>query len=201
MSIITIEQLETALGRDLTTEQEAQAQFFIDAITAAIETYTGTTFTLQEDVTLRMQADYYGQIRLPMKPIQEVSAVEYSTNTTPTAQPVTPLFWGFDGYDTIYNLPAHVVLDVTLSYGYATAPADIQAYVVWATTGVLNNPDGLESFRVGDVTETYGQAASASGITSYAGLMQQTLDSYKDTYDTWRLGPRNYIRSPNLPLL
>jgi len=192
MAIITVDQLEEYLGREFTPTEAAQAQVYINVVSAAVQTYTGTTFELQEDVVLRMQADYYGQITLYMKPIQDVSAVVLASNATypdPSSLVLTDPSYGWDGYDTIFNLSAHVVYDVTLTYGYATAPEDIQGYLLWATSEIVNNPTSLSSFRVGDVTETYG---GKTGVTTIASLMNAVLESYKDTAETWRLGPRNY---------
>lgn len=198
MGIITTEELAVALGvdpEDWTPAQEAQYQFYIDTISAYVETYTGVTFTFHEDEVVRQQADYYGVIELAPTPVLNVSAV------TAVAAPNYYTAYGFDGLGSVYGVAAHGVYDVTMSYGYATPPQDIKSYVTESVRGVIANPTGLASFRVGDVTEAYGGKGDSGGVTTYAGLGQAVLDSYRSTEATWRLGTHQFAPSPQLPIL
>lgn len=192
MGLIEVQYLEKALGVPVGSLNQDQAQYYIDTVSSYVESYTGVTFTPQVDVTLRLQADYYGQITLHMKPIQDVTEVLPADQTTPCDILLTTPSWGFDGYDTIYNLQPHSVYLVTLSYGYDEVPQDIKSYVTEQCINKVNNPNNLEAFRVGDVTETYGTKTQVNETVSVAGLGQEVLDSYKDTEETWRLGPRAY---------
>jgi len=194
--IITIAELEAALGRTLVGDQIAQAQYFIDGVSSYVETYTGVTFTLHENEVVRQQADYYGELALAPEPIiavGDVTAVHIPSCTT---------FYGYDGLNTLYNLEAHGVYDVVLTYGYETPPTDIKTYVTEQVRFMINNPNNLSQYRVGDVTETYNTKDQTDDVMSVAGLGQDTLDSYKRTEQTWKLGPRSFPgRSPNLPTL
>lgn len=192
MGLITIDYLEKALGVPVGSLDQDQAQYYIDTISAYVESYTGVTFTLQEDVILRLQADYYGQVVLHMKPIQTVTDVTVAPQTTPYSFPLTDPVWGFDGYDTIYNLQPHSVYLITLTYGYSDVPQDIKSYTTEQCRNALNNPNNLANYRVGDVTESYATKDAVNEVKSVAGLGQSVLDSYKDSEETWRLGPRAY---------
>lgn len=201
MGITTVPIVESALGRTLTPTEATQCEYYIEFISAFVETYTGTTFTLQEDVALKMQSDHYGIIDLPMKPIVEVTDVINDPSIVPAIDlALTEPFWGYDGYGSIYNLAPEAAYQVTLTYGYTTPPTDIQGYVTQAVVGVINNPTGLASFRVGDVTESY-TGVSSGGQMTVAQMGQYVLDSYKDTEETWRLGPRTFNQNPTLPIL
>lgn len=190
MAIITVSQLETALGVTLTEVQQDQAEFYIDTISAYVETYTGVTFTEHVDETLVLQSDYYGEIKLALHPITAITSV------TKLGTPADTCLWGWDQYDTIFNLQPHTAYEVLMSFGYATPPLDIAGYVTQAVILAMTNPTNQASLRVGDVTESFGNVSGGGGVMSYAQLGQQVLDSYKRTNDTWKIGPRAFSVQP-----
>lgn len=193
MSIITVEELQVALNRTFTDGEAAQAQYYIDTVSAYVESYTGVAFTLHEAETVRQQSDYYGEIKLAPGPIVEVGEVSR------VFPPNVARFYGFDGIDTLYNLEPHTAYDVILTYGYETPPADIKGFVTESCREVVNNPNSLSQFRVGDVTETYGDTAPSP--TSFSSLGSSVLESYKVTETTWKTGPRAFTHRPELPVL
>lgn len=190
MAIITVSQLETALGVTFNEAQQDQAEFYIDTISAYIETYTGVTFTEHVDETLVLQSDYYGEIKLALQPISSISSV------TKLGIPAALCPWGWDQYDTIFNLDPHTAYEVVMSFGYSSPPMDIVGYVTQAVILAMTNPTNQASRRVGDVTESYGNVAGGGDVMSYAQLGQQVLDSYKRTNDTWKIGPRAFSVRP-----
>lgn len=193
MGLITIAELEAALGRDLDATQEAQAQALIDLFSAYATTYTGVTFTPVDDAVVRHQSDYRGVITLVPNPVREVG------DTVSVLDPTLVLEVGFDGVNTLYNLNPHAWYDVTMSYGYETTPDDIKFYVTQSVIGAIANPTNLSQYRVGDVTETYSTDPSAK--TPMQQAVDAILESYKTTEETWAIGPRQFMNINNLPTL
>lgn len=183
MSLLTIEDLEIALGRTLETEEEPQVQYLIDAVSAYIENYTSLSFSLNEDVTVRMRADYYGIIQLAPGPIGSVATVANVGNSLPTV-------WYYDGIDSIYNLYPNQVVDVTYTYGYTAVPNDIKFVATEMVKSVVDNfPEGsLRSKQIGDVQYAFAEATAKS----FGGLGADILDSYAGGAYTIRTGPRNF---------
>jgi hypothetical protein len=196
MGIISLDEYKAAVGLPSSScSQDDQLKYYINSLSAAIETYTGVSFTLHTDEELKMVSDYYGEIKLGMKPIQSVSSL-FTLN-----EPVTSSIcntWGFDEFDTIFNLRPHTAYIVKLTYGYEEAPADIKGYVVESVRQKASNPTGATSFKVGDVEERWGSGGSSGGAasSSYQRMQDAVLESYKDTEETWKLGPRAFTPQP-----
>lgn len=195
-ALITVDELEEALGRTLVGAEITQAEYYIRTVSAYVQRYTNTFFTPVEDEVVRQQSDYRGMVVLSPYPIREVGDV---TRVLPN--PCSGLFYAFDGLDTLYNLEPHTVYDVTISYGYETTPDDIKGVVTEMVRMALANPTNLSQYRVGDVTETYNTEEAPAGILSFAGLTQEVLDDYKRTEFSLYLGPREFTTPPDLPFV
>lgn len=195
MGIVTVDEVEKATGRCFTPAEAAKVQYYIDYISALVEDYTGTKFSLVEDEVYYTQADFYGYVELEQSPIQEVLLVEYSDRVVPSQGTGEIPGWGFDGVNVIHGLRSHQPAKVTLTYGYATAPAPVKGYVIEAAKYVINNPNGLSAYRVGDVTQTY---EGAGGTAVYTQLSNAALDKYTRGEGTLRLG-QTYFPCNNLP--
>lgn len=177
-SLLTITELSVALGREIDTEEEPQAQYLIDATSSYIESVTELSFSLVEDATERFMANYYGELVITPGPVQDVSeltAVNYST-------PV----WYWDGMDTVYYLYPNQVVDITYSYGYTTIPADIKAVATEMVKAVIDSSSGgsLKSKQIGDVQYAFQEMA----VNNFQGLGSDTLDLYMPLARTERLG-------------
>lgn len=192
MGLITVDDVEIAVGRPITGAEADQVQYYIDAWSAYIKVYTGTSFTLHTDEVVRLQADYYGLIDFQFGPVTDVSDI-----STPDGQTLYYAAWDF--LNTIYGLPPHKVVDVTMTYGYEEAPADIASVATQLVVQTMANPDGLTSYRVGDVTEGYG-GLKPGGSPSFQSMVGVVLDSYRTTETTWRIGPRQFPGPPFLLL-
>lgn len=189
MALTTIEAVEEALGRELTPEEAVTVQTSIDSLTSFVESYTGSYFTEHVDENIRLQADAAGLIDFEFGPVTDVSNIYYPQGTD------TVLYAYWDYLETIYNLKPHQVVDVVMTYGYETVPDDMAAYALQMVLNEFNGVSGgpLESYRVGDVTETYGTGGKgASTPQTYQTLGNSVLESYRRTETSWRLGARKF---------
>lgn len=197
MGIVTVAEVENVTGICYTPAEAKRVQYYINYISALVEDYTGTAFTLQTDAVLRMQADAHGLIELDQSPIEEVSLVSYCTRAHPVVGTGEVPAWGFDGVSTIFGLASFLAVDVTMTYGYATAPLPVKGYVIEATKYVLANPNGLAAYRVGDVTQTY---VSSEGQSTFTSLSNEALAPYVKESKSWHLGTYS-PPGPRLPTL
>lgn len=197
MAIVSISEVERATGTCYDPSESKRIEYYIDYISALVEDFTGKSFTQQTDVVLTAQSDAYGYITLGCTPIQEVASVEYSTIAVPVVGVGSVIGWMFDGIDTLFCLPANLAVNITATFGYAVAPMPVKGYVIEAVKYVIDNPQGLSSFRVGDVTQTY---IGAGGTAQFQQISNDALEAYMTTEATMRLGKTAYQQS-NLPTL
>lgn len=173
-ALIDLAELEAALGYTFDTpESQAQAQYYINTISAFINKYVDVSFEFHENATIRYKADWYGTITL-VGPVDSVSGV-----VRPNSDSV--ICFLYDDIDLIYNLCPNTAYDVTYSYGYAEVPEDVKSVVIEGVRASINNPNNALSYRVGDVTETYLANAGNSVASPIVVLGQDVLDSYKNT--------------------
>ncbi len=186
MLLITVDDLEVALGETIDPSDEAQAEYFIRLISTYIETYTGKNFSIQSD-TVRLRSDYYGIIELPGGPVVEVEAVKPFVGGS-------SVDYRWDGNVTIFNLTPNTVLDVTYTYGYEEVPEDIQMVCTEAVKKLWLSPDGQEEGpkirrKVGDVEEMYQvgfNIGMAGGL--FNDLEVLILDDYRTRFRTMHQG-------------
>lgn len=184
MGLLQIHDLEIALDRTLDNDEEPNAHYLIDAITAYIETVTDTAFSPHTNETVRELADFYGVVTLSPGPVTLVSSVTAINYISP--------IWHFDGYNTIYNLYPNQVVDIVYSYGLDQVPPDIKYAAAEMVKSVIQGlPEGgLKSKQVGDVNYAFADAATHK----FHGLGADVLDAYTPVGTTYRLG-RGYPNS------
>jgi len=190
--LITVVDLEAALGRELTEDEEGKADYIVSLISSYIQTYTGLSFELQT-TTIRMKSDYYGAVQLPGGNIQEILEVNYYYG----AEAV--YYW--DGIDMIFGLEPAQAVDVRYSYGYTEVPDEIVKVATQAAKRLLLTPDGAEpgslfKYRVGDVEEMYSGAFGSLGRGMFNDLEKLILDQYRITATTMRTG----FTFPDVPI-
>lgn len=175
-ALITVEDIEAALGREVADEEEeAQWQFLINSLSDFVNNYVDVSFVAIEDETRRFKADGLGQIKLP-RPVTNVTSVSnFRTGNI-------DYYGDWDGLDLIYNLLPEQVVDVVFSYGYTEVPDDIKNLML---TGVLAQLEeisvvALRSFKVGDVEEQYrdGVATQLFGTTALNTLYKYVDNSF-----------------------
>lgn len=191
MALITIEDLEAASGQDISTEDEARYQWYIDVVSEYVMVYTGQDFAFHEDEELICQADGRGIIEI--FGLTEVSEVEEWDSWTHTYTSLIKGDYRFDGMSKILYLVPRETYRITVSHGYSEIPTGIKGIVtdlVLAGTGLDSAANGgLKSYRIGDKEEVYGVSTYEAGgpIISISSLMRKTLDAYAGGSYSWRL--------------
>lgn len=184
--MFTIADLEVALQRSITPEQEIYYQSLIDQVTAYIETETGVAFSRHTNETLRYRADGWGVVEL-IGPVIEVFNINPLIQSNYTYR-YDGWYWSaqWDGLGDIDGLAPYEVVDVTYTYGYdlPDVPEDIKRVAISAVVREINGrtPEDLTEKSVGDIT--YKWKVSDLDFDSF-GL--STLDSYRGVAKTWRL--------------
>lgn len=194
MSLIGIGDIETALGSDISSDNEARVQWYIDAVSAFIESFVGRNFNLQEDVTIIARADGGGFIEISdLVSVTSVSLLDPWTGIYGGLTSWPNLGYAFDGIDKIYALCPYETYKVVCTYGWDSVPVDIAGIatlLVLAGTGLdLTAINGLKSYRVGDVEEAYGVSTKETGdpTITLSRLMTKTLLGYSRGTTTYRL--------------
>lgn len=191
MGLVTIAEIEAALGSDIETADEPRVQWYIDVVSEFVETYTDQSFTAVTGETQICESDRRGCIEFPS--LNAVTKVEFRDPWLGTYTETTSGNYAFDGINTIYALDPYATYRVTVSYGWTTVPTDIKGVIVQlvlAGTGLApGSSGGLAAYRVGDVEETYGVTAAENGgpIVTMASLQRDVLDAYRLTTRTWRM--------------
>lgn len=206
MGLIDIAYLEAVHGEDISTEDEPQAQKYIDIVSAWIVNDTGVLFSPHEDVVVKATADAKGIIEI--EDLQEISLIEIRDGRAGTWIDVnSPLYfafnaglygfgylggYGFDGISQIYGLCPHATYRITCTHGMEEAPEEIKgivALLVLAGTGLNAEAiNGLMTYRVGDVEESYGVIGGANDPTiTLSRLMVSTLNNYSTGNTTYRV--------------
>jgi len=180
VALLTVEELEVAVGTSFSDADAARAQYYIDGLSAYIEKKTGTTFSVVEDAVERFRADPYGVVKFTLLPVTAVTTVhDFATDTD-----LEPGGWVWDGLSRLTNLCGHQVVDVTYSYGLEP-PADVK----WAATEAVKrgintaNNSNLVLKQVGDVIHQFGT------MLPLTEAEQEIFNSYGVTEWTLKLGP------------
>lgn len=193
MALLTIDQLQTDLGRDsrpLTDDEIGTAQFFIDLITAYIESRcVGLSFTEVTDFEWKAQADYHGILELPYYPVTDVTSVKNAKSGVETC-------WDWDEFDTIYDLDPFETVVVTLDYGFDTPPNDLAIVARAVARRMMNNPENIRQQTVGAISETY--ASVGDQLTAFEDGI---LGKYEPYATSLRLGPQTGRNLRKLPTL
>lgn len=189
VSLVTIEDIEVALGRTASNEaEEAKWQQRIDQISAFIDGYVDCSLEELADDAIRAQADYYGVIELGGDPISTVTSVNHFGDSTAYGIP----YW--DGMNTIYGLAPMEVVDIIYSHGYESVPEEIKGVALDAVLAVLGiaeqgSSGPIRQFTVGDVTEAYAFSKGEDGATFVnVSISGQVLNNYRQTAGTYRVG-------------
>ena len=182
VALLDLEDIITAVGREPSSPEEAAKwQFYIDTVSAFINSYVTASFEEIADDIIRRRADYYGVIDLGGDPISAVTSVK----NVKTAQETV---WDFDGMNKIRYLDPNEVVDITYDHGYAAVPDDVRYMAVQAVLGALDVGDTgeLVSFTVGDISETYSRV-NDTGPT-VVSLSREVLRKYTDEQRSLRMG-------------
>lgn len=194
VALLDLDDIETAIGRPpASAEEEAQWQFYIDAISAFINSYVSVSFEELAGDVVRYEADYYGVIDLGGDPVSAVNSV-----VGWQSQEGVSYYW--NGLDELRGLCPNEVVDVDYDHGYAVVPDDIKFLATQAVLGILDlgATGAIKSFTVGDVTEVYSDSGGEGISVTLSGAV---LSNYSDTVGAWRLGSNYNTGGTSIPLM
>lgn len=202
VSLITVEDIEVALGRSAANgAEEAQWQQKIDHISAFIDGYVDVSFEVKTDHVIRAQADYYGVIDLGGDPVSTVSSVVHVGDYTAASVPL------WDGLHTIYGCEPLEVVEITYTHGYASVPEEIKGVCLDGVLAVLGlgeqgTSGPIRQVTVGDVTESYAFTRDTfDGATMVTVVLSgDVLKRYCKQAGTYRVGASGFPpRNPYAP--
>jgi len=154
VALLTVSDLEAAMGVTFSEAQVGRAEYLINGLTGYVQLKSGVSFVAVTGAVERFRASAYGRIKFKTLPINAVTTLhDYITNTD-----ITDQSWYFDGIDEIRGLAGYQVVDVTYDYGLTVIPDDVK----WAATeavkrGMLDQGNtNLKMKQVGDVIYEYG---------------------------------------------
>lgn len=170
--------LEARLGRPLTGDEAARAQALLEDASALVRSYTGQTFTRTNGETITIRAQQ-GEIRLPQRPVIDVTAVVAVGAGGAPDLPVVG--WQWDGLDIvrtsidspIINLPElwqdedadayPGTYRVTYSHGVTVVPPDVIAVVARMVLRTLTAPT-VAGGVVGETIGPYSYRTDGAGV-------------------------------------
>lgn len=167
MALASLSDLGARLGLDLANDERAVA--LLDDVSAAVETYTGHSFTSATETITVDVCD--GMAKLPKGPVLEVTSVQV------------------DDEDVEYTwtsgraieIPGQLVATVEYRHGHDTVPQAIVAVVcqiAGRAYGTKSTDSGTTSLSLGDYAIGTGGAAGAGPL----GMLpdeRRTLDRFR----------------------
>lgn len=176
--LASLTDLSDRLGRPLTAAEEARGQALLADSSALVRGFTGQDFARTDDETVVLRAQQ-GEIRLPQRPVVDVTAVVAVGAGGAPDLPVTG--WQWDGIDIVrtagdspsINLP-EVWYDeeveaypgtyrVTYSHGDAAVPPDVIAVVARMALRTMTAPS-MAGGLTGETIGPYSYRTDGSGV-------------------------------------
>lgn len=176
--LASLTDLSDRLGRPLTSVEETRGQALLADASAKVRSYTKQTFTRTDNETVVVRAQQ-GEIRLPQRPVIDVTAVVAIGAGGAPDLPVVG--WQWDGLDIVrtavgspvINLPELWYEDdveaypgtyrVTYSHGAAQVPDDIVGIVARMALRTLTAPT-VAGGVTGETIGPYSYRTDGSGI-------------------------------------
>lgn len=191
--LASLTDLSDRLGRPLTAAEEARAQALLTDASAKVRAYTKQNFTRTDNATVVVRAQQ-GEIRLPQRPVIDVTAVV--AIGAGGAPDVPVVGWAWDGLDIIrvitdspiINLPEDWYDDVeaypgtyrvTYSYGDAQVPDVVVAVVARMALRTLTAPT-MAGGITGETIGPYAYRTDGSGVGTAVLMAEEDRQELKD---------------------
>ena len=160
--LASVTDLSDRLGRPLTSTEEARAQALLADASAKVRSYTKRTFTRTDNETVILRAQQ-GEIRLPQRPVIDVTAVvAIGTGGAPDL-PVTG--WQWDGIDIIRTSTDSPAINMPELWYDEDAAAYPGTYRVTYSHGEAQIPDVVVGIVARMALRTLTAPTVAGGIT------------------------------------
>lgn len=186
--LATSDDVSERLGRALTTEESAKIEALILDASSAVIAYTGQTFGLHETTALLPIRN--GAIRLPLRPVTAISAVEDGNGNTLS-------FAWISGDSTISLLSAGYLNEwelnilpgtrvgkaaVTYTHGYYPIPDDVIGVVCQIVGRALGSPMDEADVIVSESITNYSYSERSTSSVGWFSLQPDEkliLDRYR----------------------
>jgi hypothetical protein len=172
---VTSTELADRLGLEFTPEEDVRADTLLTLASGLVAREARQTIEQVEDDTLSRRGTAEDRIRLPERPVTEVSSVELA-GVALTAE--TDYY--LDG-DELVRMPApsgatfpHVptsgwglpdeTLEIVYTHGYAVIPDALKVIVLEAVVRVWVNPGAVMSERFGSEQSVYATQGTPNGL-------------------------------------
>lgn len=199
--LASLTDLSDRLGRPLTATEEARAQALLADASAKVRSYTRQNFTRTDSEIVVVRAQQ-GEIRLPQRPVIDVTAVV--AIGAGGAPDVPVVGWQWDGLDIIravtdspiINLPEDWYDDVdsypgtyrvTYSHGDAQVPDTVVAVVARMVLRTLTAPT-LAGGVTGETIGPYTYRTDGSGVGTGVLMTDEDRQELKDAGFRQRTG-------------
>ena len=191
--LASLTDLSDRLGRPLTTQEEARAQALLVDASAKVRSDTKQNFTRTDNETVVVRAQQ-GEIRLPQRPVIDVTAVV--AIGAGGAPDVPVVGWQWDGLDIIravtdspiINMPEDWNDDtdaypgtyrVTYSHGDAQVPDTIVGVVARMALRTLTAPTSAGGVT-GETIGPYTYRTDGSGVGTAVLMAEEDRQELKD---------------------
>lgn len=193
--LASLTDLSDRLGRPLTASEEARAQALLADASAKVRSYTKQAFTRTDNETVVVRAQQ-GEIRLPQRPVIDVTAVV--AIGAGGAQDLPVVGWQWDGLDIIRTITGTPAINmperwydedggaypgtyrVTYSHGTAKVPADVVAIVARMALRTLTSPT-LAGGVTGETIGPYSYRTDGSGVGTAVLMTDEDRQELDDT--------------------
>lgn len=161
-SLASATDLSDRLGRPLTTVEEARAQALLADASAKVRSYTKQDFTRTDNETVVLRAQQ-GEIRLPQRPVIDVTAVVAIGAGGAPDLPVVG--WQWDGLDIIRTTTDSPAINMPELWYDEDVDAYPGTYRVTYSHGEAQVPDVVVSIVARMALRTLTAPTVAGGIT------------------------------------
>lgn len=161
--LASVTDLSDRLGRPLTATEEARAQALLADASAKVRSYTKQNFTRTDNETVVLRAQQ-GEIRLPQRPVLDVTAVVAIGAGGAPDLPVVG--WQWDGIDIIRTITDSPAINMPELWYDEDVDAYPGTYRVTYSHGDAQVPDVVVGIVARMALRTLTAPTTAGGITS-----------------------------------
>jgi hypothetical protein len=192
---VTSTELADRLGVEFTAQEDTRADTLLTLASGLVQREARQEIEQTEDDTLTRRGTAEDRIRLPERPVTEVSSVTLAGDTLTVDED-----WYLDG-DELVRMPApssatfpHVPasgwglpdeeLVIVYTHGYATIPDAIKVIVLEAVVRVWVNPGAVMSERYGSEQAVYATQGVPNGML----LTEAERETVREMFRTSTVG-------------
>lgn len=186
--LISVGELADFLGADVDPES-SKANLAVALATAAVQAATRQTIVAVADDVFVTQGNYTRSLKLPERPVTEVSAVTitpaggtaiavpasaYTVDSAGRLELATALTeLGSLGWEADYWGGVESLVSVTYSHGFAVIPDELKAIALARAVRFYTNPAGVQAETILGYSVTYGRPAELGFLPDEADILSK----------------------------